>query len=177
MDNIIQLLIFFFIIYAILSPILGKKKTQNQNRERNNIPGEDGQYKTPQRPSSTDILEEMFGFKIPKTEDQFPTNEPSSVNPEYASIPTVDYDTDLNTKYKDLETESKMPDIDYDKIPFNEAEQIPANDESKILSTAVLSRQPIKKKQAIKNLLKSKDSLRNLFLSAEVIGKPKALRR
>ena len=124
MDNLFELLIFLFVIYSILSPILNKKKRQNtEGKVPQRYPG-DVKPKTPPQPSPRDIFEEMLGFKIPKSEDEYRNPVPQASGSKNNEIPSIDYDTDLKIEYEDLETNRKMPDIDFDKLTSTQIDEI-----------------------------------------------------
>lgn len=176
MDNIIQLIVFLFIIYSILAPILGKKKSQ---KAKGQVPGKypgDVDDKTSPPTSTRDIFEEMLGFKIPKNEDEYQGPESQSSDSKDVEIASVDYDTDLKIDYKNLEAVQTIPDIDYDKLPSQESEptELETSFTTKVIDTAI----PFNNRTiAIKKLLMDTKTLRNLFLMSEIINKPKALRK
>ena len=174
MDNIIQLLVIFFIIYAILSPILGKKKPQKPNGQSPN-PGPNQRTRPISERSYSDAIDEIFGLKYQKTE--LPNTTVKLPESQYQQIPTVDYDTDLKTNYKNLETSTKMPDIDYDNLPAlglsGKAEILQVLPEPKQYS----SRDVNEKTKKIQMMLKDPKTFKNLFLVTEVINKPKAFRK
>jgi hypothetical protein len=161
----------------MLAPVLGKKKPQPKQKpaqRKNNYGGDASRTRTSPPTSPTDILEDFLGFKIPRTEDEFPQSEENKSAENY-NLQTVDYDTDLKVNYKDLEVENKMPDVDYDKLPF--LKSIPQEDiltNEKILGVSSLSNEKIR---FIKNKLKTKSELRYIILISEILNKPKALRR
>jgi len=172
MDNIFQLLIFIFVIYTIFNSIFGKKKPQ---RPQNNSPrNETGEAETktspkPQYSSSTDILQDLFGFKIPKSGD------------EYEKLPQSNYPSDLETDLPDIENQPELEkknikDVNYDNLPPLEFQQnTTITDETHVAYEVGLNfnRRTIELKQKIKN----PDSLRELYLISEIINKPKVLRR
>jgi len=176
MDNIIQLIVFFFIIYSILAPILGKKKSQKvKGQIPSKYPG-DVDVKTSPPTSTRDIFEEMLGFKIPKSEDEYQGSESQTSNSKDLEMTSVDYDTDVKIDYKDLETDQTIPDIDYDKLPSQES--VPKKLESSFTTKVLDSAIPFNNKTiAIKQLLSNTKTLRDLFLMSEIINKPKALRK
>lgn len=80
MDNIIELIIFLFIVYSIFSSFFGKKKPQQkpQSEIPRNRPTEGVPKRTSSRQDSIETLEELFGFKLPKTDDEFPQYKQTS---------------------------------------------------------------------------------------------------
>jgi len=176
MDNIIQLIVFFFIIYSILAPILGKKK---QQKTRKQIPGDyQGDVRktgSSPRSSGTDILEDILGFKIPKTDDEY---EGYSYENEYNQKQkySKDYDTDLTINYKNLEQESKTVDLDYDKLSASEIKQ-KQQSQKKITVTYSKLKTENKKANDIRKKLTNPSSFREIFLITEILNKPKAFRK
>ena len=179
MDNLFELLIFLFVIYSILSPILNKKKQQNAGRKIPSRNTGDAQTKTSPQPSARDIFEEMIGFKIPKNDEGYGKTVPQSSRTVQYEMPSVDYDTDLKVEYKDLETSQKMPDIDFDKLTTAEINQIKKK-EQVIEQPPEIYKQfnpPNKKAVEIKKKLTNPNSFREIFIISEILNKPKALRR
>ncbi|MBI5730440.1 MAG: hypothetical protein HY963_04815 [Ignavibacteriales bacterium] len=171
MDNIFQLLILLFVIYTIYNSLFGKKKPQ---RPQNNFPrDETGEAETKASPqpqySSTDILQDLFGFKIPKSED------------EYGNLPRRNYPGNLEIDLPEIEEESdsekrNVPDINYDKLISLEVQQIKTLLDEPHIAYEVgssFNRRTIDIKQKIKNPA----SLQELYLISEIINKPKAIRR
>ena len=178
MDNLFELLIFFFVIYSILTPILNKKKRQNTERKvPQRYPG-DVKKNTPPQPSPRDIFEEMLGFKIPKSEDEYRNPVPPSSRSNNSEMPSIDYDTDLKVEYEDLETDRKMPDIDFDKLTSTQIEEIKKKEEAQQSLGIYKSAKSLNKKTIeIKQKLSNPSSFREIFLMSEILNKPKALRR
>ena len=185
MENIIQVIVAIIIIYAILSPALKKKTPQQKYRPpEKRIPGQGRSSQRSAPPSTSDVFEELFGLKIPKTNDQIPQQEDQS---EYPQIKTVDYDTDfktnyvdydttLKTDYKNLETTTSIPNIDYDNVPFDKTMPKEALMQKDVMKTVTFFKLN-NKAYGIKKMLTSKNSLRDIILASEIINKPKALRR
>lgn len=171
MDNLFQLLIFLFVIYTILNSVFGKKKPQTKERR---IPQEStGEVETTASPqprySSNDILQDLFGVKIPKSGD------------EYESYSTQRYPSNLETELPELDyqtepEQSNMPDVDYDNLPSLESQQkiVTSEDYHNVYEvSSSLNQRTIELKQKIKN----PTSLRELYLISEILNKPKALRK
>ena len=171
MDNLFQLLIFLFIIYTIINAVMGKKKPQRTDKE---IPSErtgEVESKTSPKPqySSNDILQDLFGIKIPKTED------------EYETYPRNRYPSDLETDLPPIENEpnvekGNLPDIDYDKLPSLEQQQNVTS--STDLHSAYETNNSLNQRsiELIKKI-KNPKTLKELYLISEILNKPKALRR
>jgi len=171
MDNIFQILIFLFVIYTIFNSIFGKKKPQ---RPQNNFPGnETGEAETQASPqsqdSSADILQDLFGFKIPKSGDEY-ENLPRRTIPRDLETGLPDVENQTDPKKKDIQ------DINYDQLPSIELQKNTIiTDEPHMayeVGTSFNSR-TIELKQKIKNPI----TLRELYLISEIINKPKAVRR
>lgn len=172
MDNIFQLLIFLFVIYTIFNSVFGKKKTQ---RPQNNFPrNETGEADTkaslqPQYSSTTDILQDLFGLKIPKSGD------------EYENLPQRNYPNNLEIDLPEIDKESdtgkrNIPDINYDNLISLEAQQTKTLSDEPHIAYEVgssFNHRTIELKQKIKNPA----TLRELYLISEIINKPKAIRR
>lgn len=185
MDNIIEIIVFFFVIYSILGSVFGKKKTQQkkgpqqykrpvpQARPRNT------RAETPRQQSSQDILEELFGIKIPKPEEETNYGKPIPADDlEYSSWdPEKDFQkkVEQREKYEYRNIEKSVPDVNYDKISTLETSQ------RKIKSTPPVILQPKKEisKRTIELRQKLRDTknLQDLFLISEILGKPRAMRK
>jgi hypothetical protein len=174
MDDIIQIVVFFFIIYSILAPLLGKRKSQKVNKKVPPKYREDvRKERASSRLSSNDILEDILGFKIPKTENEYSTSSPENRSENY-DLKTVDYDTDLKVDYKNLETSSKMPNVDYDKLPFMESIKTAESQPALVLDSSLKLNE---RATFLKYRIADKVELRDIFLIKEILDKPKALRR
>jgi hypothetical protein len=188
MDNLFEIIIFFFVIYSVLGSLFGKKKQQNtqkQNQQHRRKPSPTYSRKVPEtsvpkKPSSQDILEELFGMKLPKTEKDTGYSERSSNdNLEYMSWdPQKDFEkkVEQKEKYEYRNIEKKIPDINYDKIAALEVEQ------KRIKSAQSVYAYTAKKKidrrtSEIKNKLRDPRTIRDLYLISEILNKPKALRQ
>lgn len=178
MDNLFVLLIIFFVIYSILSPVLNKKKQQNTDSKIPQGYTGDVKTRTSPQPSPRDIFEEMLGFKIPQSEDEYRKPLPQSSRTNNNEMPSIDYDTDLKVEYKNLETDQKMPDIDFDKLTTAQIDEIKNQEEAQQNMGHYKSTNPINKKTiAIKQKLANPTSFREIFLMSEILNKPKSLRR
>jgi hypothetical protein len=170
MDNLFQLLIFLFVIYTIINSVFGKKKPQRTNTE---IPQrKSGEFEPDTSPkpqySSGDILQDLFGVKIPKT------------GGEYETYPQR-YPTNLETDLPDInnrpEIEKRnMPDVDYDKLPSLEVQSTVSSAAEYHTAYEVSSSLNQRTIELIQKMRNPK-SLRELFLISEILNKPKALRR
>jgi len=178
MDNLFELLIFFFVIYSVISALMGKKKQQNTGKKiPQRYPG-DAQTKTSPHPSPQDIFEEMLGFKIPKDEDEYQNTATQTSGSTIYEMPSIDYDTDLKVEYKDLETEQKIPDVDFDKLTVEQIDAIKKKEEiEQNLESYKLPSHANERAAKIRQKLKNPFSFREIFMISEILNKPKALRR
>jgi len=185
MDNIIEIIVFFFVIYSILGSVFGKKKTQQkkgqqqykrpvpQNNPRNTRTG------TPRQQSSQDILEELFGIKIPKPDDDssYTQTQPHD-DLEYQSWdPEKDFKkkVEQKEKYEYRNIEKTVPDVNYDKITTLETSQRKSKTAQPIL---IQSKREISKRTLeLRQKLRDTKSLQDLFLVSEILGKPRAMRK
>ncbi|MFA7228505.1 MAG: hypothetical protein WC061_05670 [Melioribacteraceae bacterium] len=170
MDNLFQLLIFLFVIYTIINSVFGKKKAPKIERK---IPSEnegeaDGNASPRSEKSSEEILQELFGFKIPKTGNDYPR----PLETEYNSNPEYDL-----PKIENQSVESAvLPELDYDNLPSLEAGQ------TNLLLNEYHNAYEVKNESNKKTsdlLAKIRDpkTLRELILFSEILNKPKSLRR
>lgn len=184
MDNIIEIIVFFFVIYSILGSIFGKKKPQqkkNQQQYKRPVPQQQrtATKPVPSQPSSQDILEELFGIKIPKPEENsdYSTNKTAD-NLEYSSWdPEKDFQKKVeqrqNYEYRNIEKD--IPDVNYDRIAALEttkkkvktAEPIILNEKKEIYKKAL----------EIREKLREPKSVRELFLISEILSKPRSFRK
>ena len=167
MDNFFQLLIFLFIIYTVINSLFGKKKPQRppQNIPQRRSGGDDCTAPPSSKDATTDILQDLFGFKIPKTGGDY--GEGGSYG-------------NLERETQGAESQSSsapvMPDIDYDKLPSLESAQVATTSEDlhKVyeIKTASASRTT-----EIKEKIRDPRSIKDLIIISEILNKPKALRR
>jgi len=170
MDNLFQLLIFLFVIYTIFNAVMGKKK---QVPKQNRMPQENmGEVETDTSPrsqdSSAEILQDLFGFKIPRTGDEF------------ENIPAEQYPSNYQTDYQNVEEtplgQTDIPDIDYDNLPSIEYQNNLAVPEE-LTSAYDISQKVNQRTVDIKQRIREPNSLKELIVISEILGKPKALRR
>lgn len=187
MDNIIEIIVFFFVIYSILGSLFGKKKKQQKTspseRSAPDIPRQTRrvpQTGIPQRPSSQDILEELFGLKIPKPEEADPYSRPENQeNLEYQSWdPEKDFKKKVEEKekYEYRNIEKEYADVNYDKISTLEKtkkRQKPVIKKQEPLTPVTLNKRTVE----IRQKLRDPQSIRDLFIISEIINKPRALRK
>ncbi|MBI1939483.1 MAG: hypothetical protein HYS25_15345 [Ignavibacteriales bacterium] len=184
MDDIIQLIVFFFVIYSIVASIFGKKKTQkSETQRRTQVPyqtKDSGKVYSRKQTSSADVLEELFGFKIPKTENEYRTAnyDREGINLEKVSWnPEKEFEKKVSAReaYEKRNIEKRVPDIDYDKlVSLESARKKTAVDHHKIYARQSDAN---KKAEEIKRRLKSKSTVKEAFILSELLNKPKALRK
>lgn len=184
MDDIIQLIVFFFVIYSIVASLFGKKKTQKGETQRRT----QSPYQTKERekvysrkqPSGADVLEELFGFKIPKTEDEYRRTDydREGINLEKVSWdPEKEFERKVSAReaYEKRNIKKRVPDIDYDKLASLEsAGKRTAVDYHKLYAWKSDAN---KKAEEIKRRLKNKSTVKEAFILSELLNKPKALRK
>lgn len=163
MDNIIQILVILFIIYSIFGSALGKKKPQNrQQKFPQDGTGEDQNASPKPQYSGTDILEDLFGVKLPKTGNEYPR------------IPKYPKTTDVQNNSQDLETQVAVS--NYDNLRSPEVQpnlDVPVELEK----AAIVVRKKTPVAAALKKKFQNPSTLRELYLISEILGKPKSLRR
>lgn len=184
MDDIIQLIVFFFVIYSIVASLFGKKKTQKGETQKQT----QSPYQTKERekvysrkqPSGADVLEELFGFKIPKTEDKYKRTDydREGINLEKVSWdPEKEFERKVTTReaYEKRNIEKRVPDIDYDKlVSLESAGKRTAVDHHKIYAWKSDAN---KKAEELKRRLRSKSTIKDALILSEILGKPKVLRK
>lgn len=181
MDNLIEIIVAFFIIYSIINSILASKKTQ---RRKTNIPKYDWKS-SPSRSNEQmnpnfETLEDLFGIKIPKTENEFPKTKTE----ESQSLETFTWDPEKEFKEKIKQREAleyrniqkNLPNIDYDKTPSYEIAEVRRVDKQDV---KIYEEDKIKNPRLleIRKKLINKSSIRDLFIISEILNKPKALRK
>lgn len=172
MDDIIRLIVFFFILYSIFGSFFGKKKKEQRTQKQfpQGGTGEVKQKTSPQpQYTAADILQDLFGVKLPKTDDEY--DFPQRTNQQ------TDLEDNLPEQLKHTETEGRIiPDINYDKLPSLEVQQnvtVPVEKEIVYEPAPLFNKRTIELKKKIKNPA----TLKELYLISEILNKPKALRR
>ncbi len=184
MDNIIELIIFLFIVYSIFSSFFGKKKPQQkpQSEIPRNRPTEGVPKRTSSRQDSIETLEELFGFKLPKTDDEFPQYKQTSTK--QTETTSWDPEQEFRTKVSQRETkvnqqvEKPLPNINYDKLDLLEARS-----KRKFVKPSIKTSEqkkeflPNARAKDIRKKLENPATIREMILISEILNKPKALRR
>jgi hypothetical protein len=175
MDNLIQVLVFLFIVYTIFGSAFKKKNTGQKKLPPIDLEDGSKESSSSSQYKSQDILEDLFGVKFPKTGNEYPP------------LPQKSEDEQYNVQYSDVESikperinlenqPGRIQDIDYDKLASLENVQ-----SQKIISESKVDYSLItiqnKKLTALKNKIKNPYNFRELYLISEIISKPKALRK
>lgn len=164
MDDLIRILIFLFFVWSIIGGIKSdKKKKAPQRKVPENFKGKVKQplpsYKPPE-----EILSDMFGIKIPKTDEYSESYESK----------------DLEKEVDDLENSkqvlSKQWNVDYDKLSSleNLQNQQIVEDYSIQLKN---KKQKTNYSKVIIEKMKNRSSLKDAIIISEILNKPKSLRR
>jgi len=181
MDNIIEIIVFLFIIYSIFGSFFGKKKTQQKNNNR--IPGNNPTEGVPKRTSSRqdnlETLEELFGFKLPRTEDPFPQQQSTKNSNSESNTwdPEKEFYTKLNVREKSTKkpVEKSIPNISFDKlnpIELRKKKQIVKPETRKKEKSFYHNRS-----SDIRKKVNNPESIKEFIIISEILNKPKALRR
>lgn len=196
-SSIFEYLIIIFFIVSALQSLFGKKKKQReQERRRQSQRSEQTSQpapKTEQRSESPkDILEEMFGLKLPEEEKQ--TKIPSDTETEVLD-PTELNETSWNPaeEYEDsIGIETIRYEEKEEKPSYKYQEEMAALERKAEKSKRMIDRLPAKIKveevggatkeqkllaAKIKNTLRDPETLREYILVSELLNKPRALRR
>ncbi len=184
MDNIIEIIVFFFVIYSILGSIFGKKKQQqkkNQQQYKRPVPQQrrTATKPVPSQPSSQDILEELFGIKIPKPEENTGYSTTKTADDlEYSSWdPEKDFQKKVeqrqNYKYRTIEKD--IPDVNYDRIAALETTRKKVKTPEPIILKD--KKETYKKALEVRQKLSEPRTVRELFLISEILLKPRSFRK
>lgn len=187
MDNIIEIIVFFFVIYSILGSIFGKKKKRRTNDspeprdQKISYKRYDEKKVVFKKPSANqEILEELFGIKIPKTESDYGTR---NVEAESRDLENTSWDPEkefeqkvtAREKYEYRNIEKDVPNVDYDKLTSLEGTKRRSKTVSQIhYDYKVVTYGKAKK---LREKLLTNQSVKELFLVTEILNKPKALRK
>ncbi len=175
MDNIFQIIIFIFVTWSIIGSAFGKKKTQNKQPLPRRIPREGSNNPSPNyRQTSQDVLEDILGFKIPKTEDEYGTL--ANYELEDLEKSSQDLEKDTQETNKRNKYEQALEEIDYDKL--GSLEEIPLQ-QTKIETSDAYSQKykAYSQTSQIRGKFRNKTSIRDAVILSEILNKPKSLRR
>lgn len=154
MENLIQVLIFLFIIYFIFGAAFGKKKPQDKTSE-----GTGGEGTTRPSPTTEDVLE-MFGFKIPKTGDEY-------------EQPLPQPEVKKRTKLEEITPQAATSELTTPTVMEEVKEEKAFADNVKAYEVIQKSNE---RAISLKEKIKSPTTLRELILVTEILNKPKAFR-
>lgn len=155
MDNLFSLIIFLVIVYSVFNIIFGKKKPQNNDTKIPTKPPGDARQKQSPDISTGDLLQEILGFKIPKTENEYKIPIPQPVE-----VPEAE-------KVSEVEIAENAP---------PELMEETKTDKSGPEKVQILINVSSKRTLELKNKIKNPSSLKELYLISEILKKPKALR-
>jgi len=171
MDDVFKIILFLFVIWSFLSSAFKKKpepqKQQPQNRSKSPAQKKKVEY------STKDVLEELFGVKIPNPESEIPEQVNSRRFPDHL-------EKDWKVGYRNLEKnkaleEKSLNTIDYDNFSSLESNlKVRRIKSSETLET--INDQISKRAVEIKSKIKNVSTLRDAVLISEILNKPKALR-
>lgn len=198
--NFFEYLIIIFFVVSALQSLFGKKKKQQQkNRQAqqgSGAPQQRQQRNEEKKESAQDILEQMFGLKLPDQNEK-QTKTPSdtetdvldpkgyhdtSWNPEEEyedsiGIETVRYEnTDYQNRHKKTEYKEQVRNVDRQTDTAKRIMgKIPT--QMKVEEVGVSLTETVQFVQRIRNNISNPDSIREYILVSEILNKPKALRR
>ncbi len=189
MDNIIEIIVFFFVIYSILGSIFGKKKSkrtsnspkpQDQKISYQRYDDKKTSYKRPS--GNQEIFEELFGIKLPKSGNDYETRNVEKDADDLEKItwdPEKEFEQKVTAreKYEYRNIEKVVPDIDYDLAGSLE------NVQKKKTMSEILHKQydqkvvTYERAKNFRNKLLANQSIKEFIILTEILNKPKALRK
>ncbi|MCF8240002.1 MAG: hypothetical protein K9J16_01345 [Melioribacteraceae bacterium] len=181
MDNLFDYIIILFFIFSLLLPLFKKKKQKDTapKSERSGTFGNVPQNQhAPQKEKPKDLLEELFGLKLPQEQTRQQTT-PHQMRNESAESwnPEDEFENKLSADTSSAplkEQKDKMS--HYDKL----AEQVLSRKSGKDPFKDTLKVIDISKKEAPAfniNKINNPTSLQEYIVFSEILNKPKALRR
>lgn len=186
MDNLLEIIIILFFVLSGINSLFGQKKKQRQKMEEK-IPQDSPVKKEKKFPKDeAELFETIFGIPKPTAKTPDPFDEPDLEQRTYSQNENRDYENTWNPEdefeksnnYRPSQAEKKqkifeeISRIDYDK-------QVPAKSSAKeiVPFERNLKVQSNKGAIEIRRILKNKKSVKNSIIIAEILNKPKALRR
>ena len=184
MDNFFEILIYIIIIISFLSSIFKKRNKQKQPPARTSQPEEYAEpeisVRQPKPKAEYDILKEIEDFF--KVEGEQPPKEiPVPVQPEQRKMTRIEeehekdeswHTTTASEHYTD-EWEKKKEEVRKKTARIDSS----IEKKSAVFEESILKEQRTKISSPVKSRLKHPSSLKEYIIFAEIIGKPKALRR
>ncbi|OGU35586.1 MAG: hypothetical protein A2068_09420 [Ignavibacteria bacterium GWB2_35_6b] len=186
MDNLLEIIIILFFVLSGIKSLFGDKKKRRQNMEEK-IPGNTHVKKEKKFPKDeNELFETIFGIPKPTAKTPDPFDEPDLEQRTYSQNENRDYENtwnpedefEKNNNYKPSQAEKKqkifeeISRIDYDKqVPVKSAakEIVPFERTLKVSSN--------NRAIEIRRIFKNKKSVKDAIIIAEILNKPKALRR
>ena len=160
MDDLVKIIFFAIIIISFFGSMF-KKKPQPKRQNSQDQMGGSAQQTSPS-PSNYDILQDMLDSRVPKTGSEYPP------------LKTVPTNVD-NSWTIPIDKMDEKPEAVYEKpTPLENAmkSEFYSEPQKLYVPIAPLSKRAIE----LKKKIKSKASLRELYLISEILNKPKALR-
>jgi len=199
--NFFEYLIIIFFVVSALQSFFGKKKKQQakerqaqQGRSAQQIPQPQNRRQNEESPK--DILEQMFGLKIPDQSEK-QTKIPSDTNTEVLDPkgyhettwnPEEEYEDSIGietVRYENQDYQNRHKKTEYADPTIRKAEQpstaqkimgkIPTKME--VENVGKMDLETVQFIQRIRNNISNPDSIREYILVSEILNKPKALRR
>lgn len=179
MDSIFEYLILLFFIFSIIQSIFSKRKKEKARKQGQPVEKTPKKAKKPEKPQ--DILEELFGIKIPKPEEAESADVKREPEP-YSSRDSSDPNTwDPSAEYEDVpRSEPQMEKTgnkyeygqDIDELIRKSRESLESLAEVKIEAAdkEVISERLLK----FRRMLRDPKKLQDFIIIQEVLNKPKA---
>ncbi len=162
MDDIIRILVFIFFVWSIIGGLKSdKKKKLPPDKLPQNYRGKAKRPLPSYNKPPEEILGDLFGFKVPKSEEYSDSYESKDLEKEVDDFEKINRVT--KTQW----------DLDYDNFSTFENEQkIVLNHSYEIKQTNKTNYSKV-----ITNKLKNRSSLKDAIIISEILNKPKSLRR
>lgn len=178
MDNLIEIIVAFFIVYSIINTILSSRKSRDRQRTFPQDESED--LKSSHSPADIETLEDLFGIKLPRTDEGYSKqrSDKTASKDSFSWNPEEEFKDKIkqreNLEYRGIQKD--IPNVDYDKIPSYEIAAVRRVDKQDV---KVYEDDKIKNQRLIeiRNKLLNRTTVRDLFIIVEILNKPKALRK
>lgn len=173
MDNFFELLILLVFVLSGLNSLFGKKKKQEENKNEK-VLNEDGTKKVPspnkKRQSNKELFEELFGI---------PSQPTSKNDPFEENFENVKNTNQEETWDPVAEFENKPKEIYTPKVSISESKKVKEIPESQYSKNETTRKNLEINKKAIelRSIIINNKSVKNSLIIAELLNKPKALRR
>jgi hypothetical protein len=199
-SNFFEYLIIIFFIVSALKSLFGKKKKQQRESEaRQRQSAQQPQNRRQSEENPKDILEQLFGLKIPDQSEQTgkQTKIPSDTNTEVLD-PSGYHDTSWNpeeefedsigvetVRYENQGYQNRHSKTEYADPTIRKTEEpstakkimgkIPTKME--VENVGGTDKETVQFIERIRNNISNPDSIREYILVSEILNKPRALRR